>query len=354
MLVLGGGIALAAALLIGVQWASALQVDLHGIGFNKGCESPTNVGSAYACTYAVLNTTDTTTDTLTFDQLSDVVHAIPSDVASGNILASLEVASLTGGAFCDVSGTNTGPGATGNTLCTLPDGATITFAPFSFYTTDANDPTPLTDTATLRWQDLCNSGSPNCPVGNQNATTGSQSVLQTLTPTPTDTPTPTPTDTPTPTPTDTPTPTPTDTPTPTPTDTPTPTPTDTPTPTPTNTPTNTPTPVGEGCTPGYWKQPQHFDSWTAPYDPTDLFSDHFEDAFPGLTLLEVLQQGGGGLNALGRHTVAALLNAASPDVSSVFTTADVINMFNAVFPGGDYEALKNIFAAQNEIGCPLN
>ena len=37
----------------------------------------------------------------------------------------------------------------------------------------------------------------------------------------------------------------------------------------------------------------------------------FDDAFPGMTLLEVLSQGGGGLNALGRHTVAALLNAAS-------------------------------------------
>ncbi|MDH3224417.1 MAG: hypothetical protein OEO23_11935, partial [Gemmatimonadota bacterium] len=67
---------------------------------------------------------------------------------------------------------------------------------------------------------------------------------------------------------------------------------------------------GEGCTPGYWKQPHHFDSWTG-YDPEDLFSSAFEDAFPGMTLLEVLKQGGGGLKALGRHTVAALLNAAS-------------------------------------------
>src|SRR6266545_1548142 len=41
--------------------------------------------------------------------------------------------------------------------------------------------------------------------------------------------------------------------------TPTPTPTNTPTPTPTDTPTP---PANEGCTPGFWKQPQHFDSWT--------------------------------------------------------------------------------------------
>jgi hypothetical protein len=113
---------------------------------------------------------------------------------------------------------------------------------------------------------------------------------------------------------------------------------------------------GEGCTPGFWKQPHHFDAWTAPYDPSDRFSDHFDDAFPGKTLLQVLQQGGGGLNALGRHTVAALLNAASPDVDFAFSRAGVIRRFNDVFPGtpAAYEALKNQFEAQNERGCPLS
>jgi hypothetical protein len=73
-----------------------------------------------------------------------------------------------------------------------------------------------------------------------------------------------------------------------------------------------------------------------------------------MTLLQVLEQGGGGLNALGRHTVAALLNAASGGVDYALTPAEVISAFNAVFPGGDYEALKNLFATQNEFGCPLN
>ena len=115
-------------------------------------------------------------------------------------------------------------------------------------------------------------------------------------------------------------------------------------------------PGGQGCTPGYWKQRHHFDSWTAPYDPTDKFADHFEDAFPGKTLLDVLSQGGGGLKALGRHTVAALLNGASPGVAYGMTAGDVINAFNAAFPGSkdDYEALKNRFARANESGCPLN
>jgi hypothetical protein len=113
---------------------------------------------------------------------------------------------------------------------------------------------------------------------------------------------------------------------------------------------------GEGCTPGYWKQRQHFDSWPAPYDPTDLFSEHFEDAFPGMTLVQVLGNGGGGLNALGRHTVAALLNSASSGVSFEDSPGQVITAFNNVFPGtkSQYETLKNRFASLNERLCPLN
>jgi hypothetical protein len=73
-----------------------------------------------------------------------------------------------------------------------------------------------------------------------------------------------------------------------------------------------------------------------------------------MTLLEVLEQGGGGLEALGRHTVAALLNAASPGVSYDLTVNDVIEGFNDVFPGGDYESLKDIFEGFNEQFCPLD
>lgn len=116
-------------------------------------------------------------------------------------------------------------------------------------------------------------------------------------------------------------------------------------------------PVGsEGCTPGFWKQSQHFDSWPAPFIPTTLFSTVFENAFPGMTLLQVLQQSGGGLKVLGGHTVAALLNAASPDVDYDLSQSEVINMFNAVFPGSnrDYGSLKNSVEAFNEQGCPLN
>lgn len=108
-----------------------------------------------------------------------------------------------------------------------------------------------------------------------------------------------------------------------------------------------------GCTPGFWRQPQHFQYWVG-YSPNTLYGDVFEDAFPGMTLLQVVSLGGGGLNALGRHTVAALLNASNPEVSFAFAYPEtVIDMFNAAYPGtkAGYETLKNSFEEQNELGC---
>lgn len=115
-----------------------------------------------------------------------------------------------------------------------------------------------------------------------------------------------------------------------------------------------PPPATQGCTPGYWKQSQHFDSWPAAYTPNMSFDAVFADAFPGMTLLQVVGQGGGGLKALGRHTVAALLNAGNADVQNGLTTTQVIAAFNAAFASGDYETQKNIFEGLNELGCPLN
>ncbi|MEN8205343.1 MAG: hypothetical protein ABFS24_04940 [Pseudomonadota bacterium] len=115
---------------------------------------------------------------------------------------------------------------------------------------------------------------------------------------------------------------------------------------------------GDGCTPGFWKQRQHFSAWVAPYSPGTLFNDVFDNVsrFNGLNLRQVLRAKGGGIYALGRHTVAALLNAANPDVDYGMTAADVIDDFNAVFPGtkAEYTAQKNIFAEANELGCPIN
>ena len=108
----------------------------------------------------------------------------------------------------------------------------------------------------------------------------------------------------------------------------------------------------EGCSHGYWKN--HLDRWPSAYEPDDLFSVHFADAFPGMTLLDVLEERGGHLDALGRESVAAVLNAADPDVEYAFTEEEVKAMFDTVFQGadGDYDTLKDQFEAENQKDCP--
>ena len=108
----------------------------------------------------------------------------------------------------------------------------------------------------------------------------------------------------------------------------------------------------EGCSHGYWKS--HMDRWPSAYEPDDLFSVHFADAFPGMTLLDVLEERGGHLDALGRESVAAVLNAADPDVEYAFTEEEIKAMFDTVFQGadGDYDTLKDQFEAENQKDCP--
>ena len=129
----------------------------------------------------------------------------------------------------------------------------------------------------------------------------------------------------------------------------------------------------EGCTPGYWKQPQHFDSWPAPYTPETLFSDVFEGVIevkfkekgvkgkPPLlnnpTLIQALRAKGGKVNALARQAVAALLNATSPDVNYPIELGMVFILVNDALSdttGESIEAVKNILETNNELVCPLN
>ena len=120
-----------------------------------------------------------------------------------------------------------------------------------------------------------------------------------------------------------------------------------------------PPPGTQGCTPGYWKQTQHFDSWKV-YLPTDSFNTVFGLTGPfanSFTLLDALNAGGGGIYALARHSVAALLDSSNGGVAYGYSTAQVIAMTQAAYTSGDagqIEATKDLFAAQNEKGCPLN
>ena len=101
------------------------------------------------------------------------------------------------------------------------------------------------------------------------------------------------------------------------------------------------------------------------YAPSDLVETIFgvqlpntlpHDAGSGdtLTLIQALNARGGGINALLRHAVAALLNSAHPDVDFALSTSGVISMFQTAITTGNYEAAKNLFAAENEQGCPIS
>jgi len=108
----------------------------------------------------------------------------------------------------------------------------------------------------------------------------------------------------------------------------------------------------EGCTPGYWKQSQHFDSWVG-YSTSDQYNVVFGVDY-AKTLLQALKTGGGAEKALGRHSVAALLNASNPNVNYAYSTWQVIAMVQGAYVNGNYEYVKNQFAYQNELGCPLH
>lgn len=138
----------------------------------------------------------------------------------------------------------------------------------------------------------------------------------------------------------------------------------------------------EGCTPGYWKQDQHFDSWVGhfPGDPlVGLFSEvgfepytsHVAKLDSGgtavmgtATLVEALQFGGGDTVAdkaeiLLRAAVAAVLNADNPGVQYPWTSGAIVDAVNAALASGDPVQIINL-ATQLDAdnngrgGCPLN
>jgi hypothetical protein len=92
------------------------------------------------------------------------------------------------------------------------------------------------------------------------------------------------------------------------------------------------------------------------YAPGDDFELVFgvEASFDPDTLLDAAWLGGGGEYALARHAVAALLNAASPDVFFALTPAEVIAGVQAAYASGDFEPFKDELEYHNELGCPLD
>jgi hypothetical protein len=146
-----------------------------------------------------------------------------------------------------------------------------------------------------------------------------------------------------------------------------------PTSTPTNTPvppTNTPTPppAGQGCTPGYWKN--HTQSWP----PTGYSTGQAVDsvfsrtasapyvAQGDATLLQALSfRGGstiqGAAQILLRASVAAILNAAHPNVNYPRSVQAIVDDVNAALNTQNRDTILNLATAldnDNNRGCPLN
>jgi hypothetical protein len=136
-----------------------------------------------------------------------------------------------------------------------------------------------------------------------------------------------------------------------------------------------PPPTGnQGCTPGYWKQSQHFDSWTATgYSPGQLISSVFtvpasytingtpEGSF---TLVQGLSFKGGNdvsgkAQTLLRAAIAAVLNSSNSAIKYGMSKTDIINAVNAALAGGDATTINDLANTLDGLnngqgGCPLN
>lgn len=129
-------------------------------------------------------------------------------------------------------------------------------------------------------------------------------------------------------------------------------------------PTTTTAPPGfEGCTPGFWKN--HTSAWVG-YTPGQTLESVFDlpDSL-GLdnkTLLEALNFGGGSgvkgaAQNLLRAAVAALLNAAHPDINYPMTAAEVIAQVNAALASNNRATMLGLATTldtQNNAGCPID
>jgi hypothetical protein len=130
--------------------------------------------------------------------------------------------------------------------------------------------------------------------------------------------------------------------------------------------------LGKGCTPGYWKQSQHFDSWV----PTGLATTNLVGSVFGKAslyslagksmanykLVEALAfKGGpdltGAAQILLRASVAAELNAKYSGMGYPMSAADVVSAVNAALASANRGAILTL-ASQlddlNNLGCTLN
>ncbi|MDH5764990.1 MAG: hypothetical protein OEZ38_03150 [Gammaproteobacteria bacterium] len=120
---------------------------------------------------------------------------------------------------------------------------------------------------------------------------------------------------------------------------------------------------GEGCTPGYWKQPHHFDSWPTVVTPETSYSTVFgrtitvrtgDGLITDPTLLQALSALGGKVNTAARHSTAAYLNSMTSDVSYDLSAEQIIDNLQQSVDSNDFGTLIEALVNFNEQGCPLN
>lgn len=125
-------------------------------------------------------------------------------------------------------------------------------------------------------------------------------------------------------------------------------------------PTTTAPPPGQGCTPGFWKQDQHFGSWPVPTSTTLAGAGFTNTGLPtSTTLLEALSFHGGptvqdAKDILLRIASAAYLN--SFDLNYPLTTAEVVSQVNAALASNDRETILDLAETldrDNNLGCPF-
>ena len=181
-----------------VLWIGGAAAATHGIGFQKGCNSPTKIGDPVVCHYTITNNnfTNASLDTVKINSLADITHAAAGDTPNTNILGNLELYVTAGTPTCVATG-GTGTFAdpwTGVTECTLPGGNVISGPRLGLWseiqTKDHNgyvtkpadfNINPVThslaDDANLGWVDQCDIDPTSCNTNQQQATAPSATVL---------------------------------------------------------------------------------------------------------------------------------------------------------------------------------
>ena len=125
----------------------------------------------------------------------------------------------------------------------------------------------------------------------------------------------------------------------------------------------------EGKTPGFWKNnaenrgaaawPRNPDG-SLVYDPYQTLGSVFSAAppeFADMTLLDALGDGGGGINALLRQAVAALLSGTQPFIAYPYSANQVVALTNLALQSGStslIETQKNLFDTYNNYEADID